>query len=808
MIHFSQLEDICQGKVLQLQEDVVIEHLLIDSRKVILSKGSLFFAIRGIRNDGHQYIKPLYDQGIRNFIVEKKVDLPADANVLQVSSATHALQQVAASHRAIFNMPVIGITGSNGKTIIKEWLYQLLSQHFSVVKNPGSYNSQVGVPLSIWNIRPYHTLGIFEAGISKKNEMQALEKIVKPTLGLFTNIGTAHNEGFSTMKEKVEEKAQLFSNSELVIYCKDHALINEVLQEKKIKTLSWGYTTEADVFIEKGEAYSIRYGKTHFTLSLPFTDAASIENCLHCVVVMMHLGLSQANIQTGLHALHAVAMRLELKEGINQCQLIDDSYNNDLAGLQVSLDFLNNQYQKSKKTLILSDILQAGVDAQHWTKAVHDLIKQNKIDRFIGIGINLSAHQHLFTIPATFYESTEIFLKQLNEDQFSNEIILIKGARAFAFEKIVARLQRKVHGTIMEIDLGNMVHNLNYFRSSLKPATKIMAMVKAFAYGSGSKEVASLLQYHKVNYLGVAYADEGVELRKNNIHLPIMVMNPSPETFESLLLYNLEPEIFNLNQLKKFLTFLHGRSCTVHIKFDTGMHRLGFAEQDLPVLIQLLLENKNINVATIFSHLAGADDPQHDAYSAEQAALFKKLADQLSSALGYKPLYHLLNSPGILRLHQYQFDMVRLGIGLYGIDPTPQKSKFLKPVATLKTIISQVHHLHEGQTVGYGRHGKIKGEQSIATIAIGYADGYNRAFSKGVGKVLVKGKIVPVIGNVCMDMTMIDVTGLGVKEGDEVIIFGEQLPIEQVAESIHTIPYEILTNTSERVKRVFVAESI
>lgn len=810
MIHFSQLESICHGKILQQQGDPVLEHLLIDSRKIILSSGATFFAIQGSRNDGHQYVGALYAQGIRNFVVEKKINLPADANILQVSSAILALQQVAAAHRALFNIPVIGITGSNGKTIIKEWLYQLLSQHFTIVKNPGSYNSQVGVPLSVWNIKPYHTLGIFEAGISTRNEMPALENVLKPTLGLFTNIGTAHDEGFASLKEKVEEKVSLFTHSKLVVYCKEHALIDEALQSSNINCLSWGYSSQADIFVERGEVYTLHYKKDNYVLHIPFADAASIENCLHCVVVMIHLGLSQSDIQAGLHTLKSISMRLELKEGINQCQLIDDSYNNDLAGLQVSLDFLNNQYQKTKKTLILSDILQSGVEASQWTKAVSDLIEQNKIDRFIAIGEALSAHSGFFNThrQSSFYNSTDHFLRELNEEQFFNEIILIKGARSFAFEKIVARLQRKVHGTIMEIDLGNMVHNLNHFRSSLKPSTKIMVMVKAFAYGSGSKEVASLLQYHKVNYLGVAYADEGVELRKNNIHLPIMVMNPSPETFDSLITYNLEPEVFNINQLKKLLNFLQGRSCVVHIKFDTGMHRLGFAEEDVPQLSALLLQNKNITVATIFSHLAGADDPQHDDYSAQQADLFKKLADELSKALGYKPLYHLLNSPGILRLSQYQFDMVRLGIGLYGIDPTPDKNKFLKPVATLKTIVSQIHHLHEGQTVGYGRHGKIKGEQSIATIAIGYADGYNRAFSKGIGKVLVKGKIVPVIGNVCMDMTMIDVSGLEVKEGDEVIIFGDQLPIEQVAESIHTIPYEILTNTSERVKRVFVAESI
>lgn len=808
MIQFSQLEKITKGKLLSLHQDVIIEQLIIDSRKASLAAGSVFFAIAGTRNDGHAFIETLYQQGIRNFVVEKEIRVHPDANVLLVVSAITALQNIVTEHRNTFNIPVIGITGSNGKTIVKEWLYQLLSNRFSIVKNPGSYNSQVGVPLSVWNMQPYHSLGVFEAGISQPKEMKKLASVIQPSLGVFTNIGSAHAEGFTSLAHKIDEKSQLFEKAMRVVYCKDHDAIDKKIKEKGLPALSWGYSSSADIRIEKKESFHITFKEKKLTLSLPFTDVASVENCLHCVAVMLHFNFSEREIQEGVVALKSVPMRLELKDGINQCQVIDDSYNNDLAGLQVSLDFLNNQHQKQKKTLILSDVLQSGMESSVWTQHIVTLLQRNHIDRFIGIGKALVNHQVSFSGKNSFFETTEDFLNSFREEDFSDEIILVKGARVFAFERIVQRLQRKVHGTVMEIDLGALVHNLNYFRSTLKPTTKIMAMVKAFAYGSGSKEVANLLQYHAINYLGVAYADEGVELRKNNIQLPIMVMNPSPETFTTLLTYQLEPEIYNLSILKKLIQYLDGRSCSVHVKFDTGMHRLGFTKKEMPELIRLLKDNKNLVVASIYSHLAAADESQHDAYSTQQANEFILLADALAKEIGYKPLYHLLNSPGILRLPQFQFDMVRLGIGLYGIDPTAEKNKNLKPVATLKTVVSHVNELNNGETVGYGRHGKIVGKQRIATLAIGYADGYSRGFSRGVGEVLINGEKAKVIGNVCMDMTMVDVTNIDVKEGDEVIIFGADLPIEKVAAQIHTIAYEILTNTSERVKRVFVAESI
>ncbi len=810
MIHFLQLEKIASGKILSFHQDAALTHLLIDSRKVIVSSGAVFFAISGTRNDGHAFLERLYQQGIRNFVVEHETTFTQkDVNVLKVASSVQALQDLAAFHRQSFHLPVIGITGSNGKTIVKEWLYQMLAARFSIVKNPGSYNSQIGVPLSVWNIQAHHTLGIFEAGISTVGEMEKLEHVLKPGIGVFTNIGTAHNEGFESIDQKIEEKLKLFAHTSLLIYCGDHTQVKKKINEKKIPCLSWGFDADADIKIKKESlGYVVQYNGKSMAIALPFTDAASIENCFHCVATMLHFHFSGEEILEKIQLLRSVPMRLELKEGINQCQVIDDSYNNDLAGLQISLDFLNNQNQKQKKSLILSDVLQSGLTSSDWVKQVVRLVERASLAKFIGIGEELFQHQHLFGANGSFYKSTDSFLSSLQEENFSREMILVKGARVFAFERIVQRLQRKVHGTSMEIDLGAMVHNLNYFRASLKPTTKIMAMVKAFAYGSGSTEVANLLQYHQVHYLGVAYADEGVELRKNNIRLPIMVMNPSPETFDALLTNSLEPEIYSFGILHHLVRYLNGRPCIIHIKFDTGMHRLGFSEGDLPELTRVLHEHRTLKVATIFSHLAGADDAQHDAYSHQQATKFLALADSLSKSLGYKPLYHLLNSPGILRLPQYQFDMVRLGIGLYGIDPTAEKNPYLKPVASLKAIVSQLHTLKQGETVGYGRQGKVTAEKTIATITIGYADGYNRGFSKGIGEVLVRGQRAKVIGNVCMDMTMIDVTGIDVKEGDEVLVFGDNLPIEEVAAKINTIPYEILTSTSERVRRVFVAEGI
>jgi alanine racemase len=811
MILFSDLEKITGGKIVSLYNNAAITSLITDSRKAIAGEGAIFFAIRGEHHDGHNFLRQLYELGIRNFVVEYKTEglLANDCNILQVPSSRSALQAIAAHHRTSIHVPVIGITGSNGKTIIKEWLYQLLSDDYKIAKNPGSYNSQLGVPLSVWQLQSHHQLGIFEAGISRPGEMANLENIIKPTIGIFTTLGSAHDEGFTNRKEKAIEKIKLFQKSEVIIYCKDHTLIDEALSPTSIPRLSWGCSPDADIYIklEKENYYTIHFKDLFFTLTLPFSDPASIENCFHCVVLMLYLQYDAAKIQEKIKALRSIPMRLELKEGINQCQLIDDTYNNDLAGLQISLEFLSNQHQKKEKRLILSDILESGLPNETLVEKIAALVSKHHIQHFIGIGPVLSRYKAHFS-KAYFYPSTDEFLSHFNWNELQHEAILIKGARTFQFEKIVNKIQRKVHGTIMEIDLGAVVHNLNFFRAKLKPSTKIMVMVKAFGYGSGTTEIANILDYHKVDYLGVAYADEGIELRKNNIRLPIMVMNPSEESFEMMLNYNLEPEIYSFNILLHYLKFLNNRPGTIHIKLDTGMHRLGFEQKDIHELITILKENASLKIASIFSHLAGADEAKHDEFSNDQATLFIAMATMLTQSLAYKPLYHILNSPGILRLSHLQFDMVRLGIGLYGIDPTQEDVTTLKPVATLKTIISQVKKIKTGDTIGYGRRGRAERDLTLATIAIGYADGFNRAFSRGVGEVLVNGRSAKVIGNVCMDMTMIDITGIEAKEGDEVIIFGKDLSIQSLAKKINTIPYEILTNTSERVKRVFVAESI
>lgn len=810
MIVFSQLKEITNGTIVQFVADNPIRDLIIDSRKALVDEGSVFFAISGKHHNGHEFIAALYAQGVRQFVIEENIarEKFPEANILRVTSTLEALQKIATHHREHFSISVIGVTGSNGKTIVKEWLSQLLSKEYAIVKNPGSYNSQLGVPLSVWQIQSYHTLAIFEAGISQPGEMEKLERVIKPTVGIFTTLGSAHDENFESETQKIEEKLKLFKHVERLICCADHTTLYNQIKASKLPVLSWGFSAEAEVKIVRSEdSYLVTWNDKTFRVSLPFSDPASVENALHCLTILLYFGTDIQLIQQRLNSLRSVPMRLELKEGVNQTQLIDDTYNNDLGGLQIGLDLLMNQHQKQKKTIILSDILQSGLDENQLTTRIATLVNASGAAQFIGIGPALSKHAQKINIPATFYPTTDAFLATLNPDQFNREIILIKGARVFEFEKIVSRLQRKVHGTVMEVDLNALIHNLNYFKSKIKPTTKMMVMVKAFAYGSGSVEVANLLQYHKIDYLGVAYADEGVELRKNNIRTPIMVMNTTEEGFHSVLSFNLEPELYGFKILKAFISFLNGRDWNIHIKIDTGMHRLGFHEEDVPLLINLLRENPNIRVASVFTHLAGSDESDHDAFSRAQVKQFTALAKQLSEALGYAPLLHVLNTPGILRFPEYQFDMVRLGVGLYGVDPTAEKHA-LKPVNSLKTQLSQIRTVAAGQSIGYGRKGKATQDMKIGTIAIGYADGFSRAFSQGKGVVLVQGKMAPVVGNVCMDMTMIDLTGIDAREGDEVLIFGAGLPVDVLAARINTIPYEILTNTSERVKRIFVTESI
>ncbi|MFD3002216.1 bifunctional UDP-N-acetylmuramoyl-tripeptide:D-alanyl-D-alanine ligase/alanine racemase [Pontibacter toksunensis] len=818
MLTFQELISVIQGHVVQVVQAQSVVHLLTDSRKLSQPAGTLFFAIHGRYNDGHKYLPQLYQQGVRNFVVEQgeesalKEQYP-EANILQVQDSLEAHQKLAAFHREKFPIPVVGITGSNGKTIVKEWLAQLLSPDEMVVKSPRSYNSQLGVPLSVWQMEQNHTFAIFEAGISQPGEMEKLQQVIQPTLGIFTNIGSAHDEGFSSQQQKAEEKLKLFKEVDLLFYCVDHTLVHEAVQAQGINAFTWGRTQAADITIKNTSTVGHKtivvytYQGEKQRLAIPFTDEASVENALHCLAVLLYRNLPLSEIQDRLDRLHPVAMRLEMKEAINGCYLIDDTYNNDLAGLAIALDLLVNQPQRGKRTVILSDLLESGLPEEKLYRQVAELVQARGVERLIAIGERISKYSSLFRTPAAFYPSTSDFLEQFSPVHFRDELILVKGARVFEFEKIVQAFQQKVHGTVLEVNLDALVHNLNYYRSKLAPHVRLMVMVKAFAYGSGSFEVANLLQFHRVDYLAVAYADEGVQLRENGITLPIMVMNPSPDSFAKLRQYNLEPEIYALEQLQAFVSSLSGAATyKIHLKLDTGMHRLGFTEEEFDALFTLLQQYPQVQVMSAFSHLAGADEAVHNAFSQLQIRNFREMSAKVESQLGYHVIKHVLNSAGIVRFPEHQLDMVRLGIGLYGVEATGDEQEALRPVSTLKTTVSQVKKIKQGDTVGYSRKGIADADKTTATIAIGYADGYDRRFSIGIGEVLIQGQRCPLIGNVCMDMCMVDVTGLGVKAGDEVIVFGPQLTLVELAKRIGTIPYELLTNVSTRVKRIFYSE--
>jgi len=810
-MRFADLQNIIDGEVIQQSTDHEITQLATDSRSLSGSQTSiLFFAIKGENHNGHSHILALYNQGIRQFIIEEAVDMSDlyDANIIQVSSSVVALQAIAHDHRRQFNYPVIGITGSNGKTIVKEWLYHLVSPYRNTVKSPKSYNSQIGVPLSIWQMNKHHELGIFEAGISTTGEMEKLQKIIQPSIGILTNIGSAHAEGFTDSSQKIVEKLQLFKACDQLIYCKDHKDIHELIITHDIPTISWSMDGTADISIQvkhqtnSQSLLTVDYQNNTFRCSIPFTESASTENIIHCIAAMLVLGHTADDILKGIENLPVVKMRLELKNGINNCQIIDDTYNNDLAGLEVALNFLSQQ-SSLDRTVVLSDILQSGMpDAQLYQK-VAQLVSSNNVSQFIGVGPVISNYHTLFNDGSLFFQNTADLLSNITTLNFSKEAILVKGARTYQFEKIIAQLTQKIHGTVLEIDLNALTHNLNYYRQQLRPNTHLMVMVKAMAYGSGSTEVAHLLAHHKVDYLGVAYVDEGVALRKSGITTSIMVMNTSPDGFDNIIAYDLASEMYSLDILKQFVRFLDGRPALIHLKIDTGMRRLGFQEGDINELIAQLKAHPNVKVESIFSHLAGSDEARHNEFSKQQVARLNKIYEQICTTLHIKPLKHILNSSGILRFPEYHFDMVRLGIGLYGIDSNQQYQNHLLPISSLKTTISQINEIKKGETIGYGRKGVADKDMRIATLAIGYADGFSRAFSNGVGEVVLDGHLLRVIGNVCMDMTMINLNDVEAAVGDEVTIFGDQMPITTLAKKLNTIPYEILTNVSERVKRVF-----
>jgi len=797
-------------------KDYSISTLITDSRRISNAADGLFFALSGRRN-GHEFVAAAYAEGVRNFVVKQgpEIAMP-DANMLLVADVLAALQTLAAHHRQSFNLEVIGITGSNGKTIVKEWLYQLLSPDKNIVRNPKSYNSQIGVPLSVWLINEKNDLGIFEAGISTTGEMKKLEAVIQPTVGVLTHIGTAHDEGFTKPGEKIIEKLKLFKNCRLIIYNYDQlARFSKKIKAKNCFTWSTKFK-QADLYIFSGTVIEKKYylramfKGSEIECLIPFTDEASVENASVCWAVMLAMGYAPEAADERIEHLSPVSMRLELKTGNNDCSVIDDSYNSDVESLEIALNFLNQQNQHEKKTLILSDIFQSGLKEDVLYRKVAGLIKTKKIGRFIGVGEELSRHQDLFDVPQKhFYPDTAALLLHLRGLNFRDETILIKGSRSFGFENISRALVQKAHETVLEISLNALLHNLNFYRSKLKPGVKVMAMVKAFSYGSGTFEVANMLQYNKVDYLAVAYIDEGVALRKAGITLPIMVLNPEVSAFNILTEYTLEPVIYSFGLFDEYIKYAQDSSVVnypIHLKIDTGLRRLGFDEPEIETLCDFFEENKYVQVKSIFSHFVASDTEQHDLFTLSQIKKFDSAWQQLEEALGYPVIKHISNTSGITRWPNAQYDMVRLGIGLYGIDGSIADQGALQPVASLKTSISQIKNILAGETVSYSRSGSLVKDGSIATVRIGYADGYLRAFGNGKGKMLVNGVLCPTVGNITMDMCMLDVTGVDAREGDEVIVFNNVQRIEDLAAQIGTIPYEILTNVSQRVKRVYFYE--
>lgn len=811
-----------------LKKDVTIEHLLIDSRRIVFPSTSLFFALSGPRRDGHDFIPEVYERGVRCFVVNKGFDISpfSDADFLFTDDVLQALQNIAAYHRQQFNIPVIGITGSNGKTIVKEWLNQLLQQDYTIVRSPRSYNSQIGVPLSVWQMNDRHTLGIFEAGISTRGEMEHLQKVIRPTVGIFTTIGEAHSEGFKNEMQKVAEKIKLFKGCKELIYHQDDLQAVKGFSDlqslglaESVQLFSWSRKGAATLSIKKSSLtgsqtfIEFEYKSELHSLTIPFTDTISVNNVTTCICTLLYLGYDLATIQQRILQLQPLEMRMQLKRAVNNCYILNDSYSNDTSSLGIALDHLQQQASGNNTTVILSDILQSGLPEEELYKQVAIELKQRNVGRLIGIGKHISAHHSILSNvvkQSVFYVSTEQFLDQMALNHFKDEYILLKGARVFEFERISRWLEQKVHQTVMEINLTAMVHNLKEYQKCLQPSTKLMAMVKAFSYGSGSAEVARILQYCKVDYLAVAYADEGVELRKADISLPIMVMNADEASFDALLEYNLEPEIYSFGMYASFKQYLLQQGIKkypVHIKINTGMNRLGFEPSQVEEIAGLLKADDTMFVKSAFSHLVASESPEHDAFTQHQAELFIQSYTILQQYLQYDFIKHIDNSSGIFRHPDLQFDMVRLGIGLYGVDSSDSGKLQLEPVATVKSTIAQIRKVKSTETVGYSRKGILYRDSIIATVRIGYADGFSRRLGNGIGSMYINGKLAPVIGNVAMDMVMIDITDIeNVKEGDVVEIFGKHLPVQQVAAQCGTISYEIMTSISQRVKRIYLEE--
>lgn len=798
-----------------------IEHLLIDSRSLLFPETTLFFAIETAQNDGHQYILELYQRGVRNFVVSQKIDEDKyeQANFLWVDNVILALQKIAKNHRSHFHFPVIGITGSNGKTIVKEWLFQLLESHFKIIRSPRSFNSQLGVPLSVWEMNSKYDLAIFEAGISQQGEMFALADVIQPTIGIVTCLGTAHQEGFESIQQKWEEKWGLCKYAQTVLLPIDDLISNDIVIPAKIEgqeRVMWGQSSAADFkiisqqVIQQNTFVKASFRNENLSLVIPFTDKASVQNAITCWVALLHFNISSNEIQTNVSALKHLDMRMQIKKGNQNCLLLNDSYSNDIHSLQLALEYAQQQAGNLSLTVILSDLYERQVGSINYNELIRTLWRFN-IQKIIVIGPQLSQAMNICKemkgIKKFTFENVIEFEQKMDLQSFKDEFILIKGSRNFALENINALLQLQTHETKAEINLTALVANYKKIKNKVGSKVKVMAMVKAFGYGAGSVEVARVLQFHHVDYLAVAYTDEGITLRKAGIHIPIMVMNMDASTFDSLLKFHLEPEIFSfqlLHQIHQFVKSQGISSFPIHLKLNTGMNRLGFDMHEIPVLAEILQEMPALKVQSIFSHLSASGQTEYLDFTQNQLNQFKAAAFQIEKSLGYSTIKHIANSGAILMHTQYHLNMVRLGIGLYGIGDL---SFGWETVIQLTTTISQIRKLPAGSYVGYNRAGVINKESVIATVRLGYADGYHRKLGKGKGSMWIKGKLAPIVGEVCMDMTMIDITSIdGVKEGDTVEVFGKHLSIFEVATWAETIPYEILTSLGQRVKRIYIQD--
>lgn len=822
---FKQIAKITKAEYITTAPDQPISYLLTDSRSLVFPEESLFFAIRTKHGDGHDYIPWLHDRGVRNFVVEDEsvAKKYPDSNFIITADSIKTLQQISAQHRSRFNIPVVGITGSDGKTIVKEWLHQLTAGNYKVTRSPRSYNSQTGVPLSVWRLDKESTLGIFEAGISQPREMERLQTIINPTIGIITNISGAHQENFSSLYEKCREKLLLFRNCDIIIYNADDPVISSCVTRSLLpsREIAWSCKDpERPLYIssiEKGSDHTTikyRYLTIEKSYNIPFLDDASIENSINSLAAALYLMIPADTIAERMERLEPVAMRLEVKEGKNGCLLINDSYNADIASLDIALDFMERRCSTLphlRKALILSDIKQTGMTTRSLYRTVAQYIEKHKIEKFIGIGHDISSERKRLESTAAethFFPSTEEFLQSPTFKALSNEVVLIKGSRAFRFENITEALEKKVHQTILEVNLSALRDNLNHYRNNLHHDTKTICMVKASAYGAGAVEVARTLQDCHTDYLAVAVADEGAELRRAGINTGIIVMNPEPSSFSTLFDNKLEPEVYSFSMLRRLVGAATREGITdypVHIKIDTGMHRLGFTPQEVPALIEEIKQQNALTPRSVFSHFVGSDSQVFDSFSQEQIKRFEQASTMLQSAFKHKILRHICNSAGAERFTDVQYDAVRLGIGLYGISPIGGEHT-LRPISTLKTIILQIHDVPATETVGYSRRGKLTRASRIAALPIGYADGLNRKLGNGRGYCIINGKPAPYIGNICMDVCMVDVTNIECTEGDTAEIFGGNLPAEKLAEWLDTIPYEVLTAVSTRIKRVYYSE--